>query len=105
MAELPDYLQPHSITVQNRVGATGTGPVYAFPVLAKCMLEVKTKLVTDERGEQRVSNVTLYTSRPASMFATGSLVSWATGSGSVISVIDHQDADLGAWQHREVALS
>lgn len=106
MAELPIWLQPHQATVQPRLGATGTGPVYGTPFTFSCNRDSKTKLVLDEKGEERTSTTTLYTTAKASRFTLGALVTWTNGgSGKVLAVHQHDDGGLGAWEHLEVNLT
>ena len=105
MADLPIWLQPHQATVQPRLGATGTGPVYGTPFTFSCMRDSKTQLVLDEKGEQRTSTTTLYTTARATRFTLGALITWTGGSGTVLAVHPRDDGGLGAWQHLEVNLT
>lgn len=105
MADLPDYLQPHTVQVETLQGATSTGTVYDPAVKVACFADTTIRLVKDADGRQVVSSATLYTSDVRGLFTAGSRVTLPDGSTvQVLTAARHDDGGLGAWQHTEVML-
>ncbi len=105
MADLPDFLQPHTVTVTTRIGVNSAGPVMSAPVTVACNREDKVRLVRAQNGDQVVSSTTIRTSDTRDLWKPGSTVTWTGGSGTVLSVARHDDGGLGGWQHTEIALT
>lgn len=105
MADLPAFLQPHTVTVTTRLGANSAGPVMGEPVTVACMREDKARLVRAQNGDQVVSSTTIRTSDPRDLWTLGSTVEWDWGAGTVLTVARHDDGGLGGWCHTEIALT
>jgi uncharacterized OB-fold protein len=105
MASLPLALQPHTVSVRTKTGSTGTGTKYAAATTVTCRADDQIRLVRNSDGQQVVSSTTIYTSDSRNLWTPGSLVTVNGHETTAISVARHDDADAGAWQHTEIALT
>lgn len=108
--QLPQAMQPHTVTVEPKLGTTATGPSFGPGVPLKCFRDGKTRLILGTDGTRKASGTTLATSQKSldnaglTAIPLGSRVSWASGSGVVESIDDGSDSGLGAWEHLEISL-
>ena len=109
MTWLPLAAQPHTVNVETLTGSGANGPTFAAAVSVRCWREQKRRLVLTAAGQQVVSDTLLLTTGiladgtqgdPLALFAEGSRVD----GHPVVSVVQHDDGGMGAWQHTEVSL-
>lgn len=101
---IPPHLLVHSVTVEPYEGRSSSGPVYGASFPLSCMRQGGVRLVRDRDGTERVSSVTLYAAPgQADAIPTGSRITWDGNATTVLVSVDHDDGELGAPQHTEVA--
>lgn len=102
MADLPAWLQRHTVTVEAYQGTSGAGHVYAAGVAMRCMLDAKTKLYIGVDGVQTISAGSLFTNLAnETLIPLHSRVDGRT----VAQVNRHDDGGIGAWSHLEIVLA
>lgn len=102
---LPAYMQPHTVMVTTRTGMTGAGPQFAAAVQVHCWRDAQIRMVRNQNGIEVVSSTTIRTSDTRAVWAPGSTVTWAGGSGQVISVAQIDGGPAYPWPHTEIALT
>ena len=101
MADIPLALLMHRVGVTPFVGTTSSGDTFGTQRTLACLTEGKTQVIRNSVGEEKVSNLTLYTS-PAEVLHERDLITAGNTRSRVISILPHTDGGLGAWQHLEV---
>lgn len=101
---LPTWMQPHTVTVSSRTGSSGVGATFAAPVTVTCWRDAQTRMVRNAEGVEVVSSTTIRTSDIRALWAVGSMVTWPSGAGEVISSTTLDGGDAYPWPHTEVAL-
>lgn len=102
MAHIPDWLLVHTITVEPTDGESPYGPTYGEPITVACNWQGEVRLVRASDGTEVVSSGTAFIRLDGAPIPTGSRVTSPDGTTYVIATLRHDDAGLGAWQHREV---
>lgn len=102
--EIPDWMMPHTVTVEPLTGTGPYGDQYGPPREVRCLVEDTRQLVRALDGSEVVSQTTIYAS-PGIDCPPDSKVTLPSGRVSwVITTSDHDDGGLGGWQHTEVNL-
>lgn len=55
MRLVPGFLLQHEVSVEEYLGASSTGDVYAAPRIVRCLIDERTQLVTSPGGEEVTS--------------------------------------------------
>lgn len=101
---LPPRYMVHAVTVEPLTGTGPYGDVYGPAFTLQCMAQGKRRLVRNSQGAEVLSSLTLYAALGASASVPeGSKVTWRGDTSKVIATTEHDDANLGAPQHCEVA--
>lgn len=97
---LPDELLGHQVVVEAYLGMTGNGvKQYAPAVTVDCLVEAKRRMVRDERGEQVVSETTVY-AQPGLTAPPPSRVTLPSGHKTTVIVVgDHDGGGLPTPDH------
>lgn len=103
---LPEDLLGHQVVVEAYTGTTGNGvKQYALPETVACLVEPKRRLVRDERGDQIVSETTVYANPPL-IAPPQSRVTLPSGHGTTVIVYaDHDGGGLPTPDHVELNLA
>lgn len=104
MADVPDYLLVHSITVETYAGTGAYGDTFAAPVQIRCFVDDQRKNVLAPDGSTVVSESTVIAKlTDAIKLAAKSKVTLPSGRHAiVINAKRRDDGGLGAPQHVEV---
>ncbi|MFI6279654.1 hypothetical protein [Streptomyces sp. NPDC050988] len=101
---IPGFLLQHEVTVEAWEGESPYGPTYAAPVVVRCFLEEKTRMVRNPAGEEVTSSSTFY-ALPTETCPAKSRVTLPSGRvTTVIASYRHDAGTLPAPAHREVQL-
>lgn len=101
MADIPDALLVHEVTLESVSGVTSAGDSLSAPRTVKCFQEDNVRLVRNAVGEEVVSSMTFYT-KTNEVIGGSDRVTYNGKTGRVLSVLAHTDGGLGAWEHLEV---
>lgn len=102
--DLPEWMMPHTVTVEPLAGTGPYGDVYGDPVEVRCLVEDTRQLVRALDGTEVVSQTTVY-APPGIDCQPDSKVTLPSGHVSyVLTVANHDDGGLGGWQHTELNL-
>lgn len=102
--DIPAWLLVHEVTVKPLLGEGSNGKIYGAPFPLQCMAQGNVRRIRNTEGDTVVSTLTLFAAPgQADAIPTGSLVTWRGGDREVLVSVDHDDGDLGAPQHTEVA--
>ncbi|MFI7014387.1 hypothetical protein [Streptomyces sp. NPDC050164] len=103
--KLPGMWLRHQVTVEPYEGNSAVGEVYGDPVLVRCWLEKKTRLVSAPDGRQVTSSSTFYCRLGAVDAPPESRVTLPDGrKTTVIEQIENDGGGLPLPDHLEVQL-
>ncbi|WP_171110599.1 MULTISPECIES: hypothetical protein [unclassified Streptomyces] len=105
MASIPRRFLIHTVTVEDYLGDTSTGPKYAPARTVRCLLDEQTRAVRNPGGEQVTSTSTAYAGPEEA--AAPPLSRVTLPSGRVTKVIQTKNRDggrLGTPNHVEFQL-
>lgn len=104
MADVPDYLLRHSVSVETYEGTAAYGDIYATAQPVKCFVDDARKVVRNTDGDEVVSESTIIARlADAPKLVEKSKVTLPGGRKSIVILKkDRDDGGLGAPQHVEV---
>lgn len=105
MVTLPGLWLRHRVTVEAYEGDAAAGPVYGDPVVVRCFLEEKNRLVRAPDGREVTSGATFYCRLDAVEAPPESRVTLADGrQTTVIAQLRRDGGGLPLPDHLEVQL-
>ena len=101
---IPHTFLVHTVTVTPLTGTGAYGDVFGTPLELKCFASGARRMIRDSTGTETLSSLTLVAAPGTAVFVPeGSQVLWRGDTTRVIATFEHDDGNLGAPQHTEVA--